>query len=83
MSNDQNQTEEHAVRHLLTYFTRGGNINQTTQDGRTPLMLAIKYSYNATIDTYNIEVIKYVLNKQPTISVKDNDGETAIFYGKF
>jgi hypothetical protein len=46
-------------------------------------MLAIKYSYNATIDTYNIEVIKYVLNKQPTISVKDNDGETAIFYGKF
>jgi ankyrin repeat protein len=66
---------------VLTYFSKGGNLTQKTADGRTPLMLAIRYSYNSSINAYNIEVIKYVLNKKPDISAKDNDGESVLFYG--
>ena len=44
-------------------------------------MLAIRHSFNSSIDGYNIDVVKFILNKKPNISAKDEDGEAAIHHG--
>jgi len=69
--------------HIKNYFSDGGDVDQKTEEGKTPLMIAIRNSANTTINGYNIDAIKYLLNKRPDISAKDNDGESAIFYGNF
>ncbi len=72
------------MNHVKKYFADNGDVNQKTDDnGRTPLLLAIRNSFNTTTNGYNIDVVKAVLSKKPDISAKDSDGESAIFYGKF
>jgi ankyrin repeat protein len=69
------------LEHVKKYFSDGGDVNQKIDDGKTPLMLAIRHSYNSSIDGYNIDAVKFILNKKPNISVKDEDGEAAIHHG--
>jgi ankyrin repeat protein len=80
--NDNNDLEA-SLNHVKKYFADNGDVNQKTDDnGRTPLLLAIRNSFNTTTNGYNIDVVKAVLSKKPDISAKDSDGESAIFYGK-
>ena len=78
-----NSNSEAFLAHIKKYFSDGGDKDQKNEDGNTVLMIAIRNSINTTIDGYNIDAIKYLLNKRPDISAKDNDGDSAIFYGNF
>lgn len=67
------------------YFSKGGDVNKKTDDlfGITPLMLAIKHGYNTSTDVYNNDVVKFILSKNPNLSVKDKHGEAALHHGNY
>ena len=56
------------VRQLLT---QGASLKDTDDDGRTPLMIALRQNYG-------IEIIKLLIDAGSDINARDNDGRTVL-----
>ncbi len=58
-------------------------INAQNEDKKTLLMVAINNSFDYSTEKHDYQIINLILGKNPNLDLKDNNGETAIFYGNY
>ena len=61
----------------------GGEINAQNENKQTLLMVAINNSYDYSTEKHDNQIVNMIMEKNPKLDLKDNNGETAIFYRNF